>query len=355
LTLLLVLALLPAGRTIAQDRSDSMTARRAQIEGMTADELAVLERRWERFRELPFRERDRLRQLHRDLTADPESAELHSVLVRYQQFLKQLSPGQRAELMGMGHERRIRQIAIHQAQQRRADQGKRRGRAAAGRQASNQAPPGDVDVIWDWIAEFVAANEQQILRSLPDDRRASVERLKGRRRQAVLMRTAMQRPRGRGGRQRPLVTQAALADLEALEALEARLSPAAREKLGQNNSRGGNAMLREWIQSAVQTRMGGGETPGSRLPITQQELEGFFAYDLTTDERAALLEMTREEMQQELRRMYIEGPTPQRDVGAARRGFGPGRGPPPPSGPRRRPDDRPRGSENERRGPPPRG
>ena len=323
------LALLP-GVVFAEE---PLEKHRAQIEHMNPDELAALHRRWDRFRSLPSAERNHLRRLHRDLEADPHRVELHEVLVRYQEWLKQLSPGERAELMSLAPEQRIRRIKRLQVQQRRREQRAQQFRADMEWWASNQPSPRDIDTIWAWLEEFTDANSERILSTVPDERRAYLEGLDKSHRQINLMGIALRRARHRGARQAQLITAADL------RVLEARLSPKARAKLTQVTSPGRrNNKLRQWVHSAVFTRMREQDTSHGRFTISAKELEHFFEYDLSSDERASLLDMPREEMERELRWLYMQGPSARR--ASSRRQNGPPRewgGPPFHSG------DRPRG------------
>ncbi len=325
---------------------EPLEKRRAEIERMNPDELAVLHRRWDRFRALPSAERNHLRQLHRDLEADPRRVELHEVLVRYQEWLKQLSPGERAELMSLAPEQRIRRIKRLQTQQRRRNQRAQQFRSDMEMWASNQPSPRDIDAIWSWLEEFTDANGERILSTVPDERRAYLEGLDRRHRQINLMGIALRRSRHRGSRQAQLITA------DDLRNLESRLSVEAQAKLAQITSPGRrNNRLRQWVHSAVFTHMREQDTSHGRFQISAKELEHFFEYDLTSDERASLLDMSRKEMERELRWLYMQGPSAKR--ASARRQNNPPRDW---GGPPFRHGDRPRGPHGRgrppRRGPP---
>jgi hypothetical protein len=285
---------------------------RQRIEQMSAADREQLAREARTFADLSAEEQDRLRQLHERLQAEPE---LRRVMVEYHQWLKTLQPLERAELLAMDPAQRVEQIRKLKQQQEAQ---------AARRIAGNmQLSDADFQAVFRWLEELAVSHQEQLLREIPPERRDQIQKLPGpqRRRQLAMaagMRMGMGTPLGR-----------LLAEEADLNQLRQRLTPDAQTWLDKAQTR---AQKLELLQSAVQVRRLAQDR--RRLPfVNEQDLEEFFAKELTAQERDRLLEMPREDMQRELRRMYVQRkgldrPDRPRPLGPDPRGGG-GRGPRP--------------------------
>ncbi|HEV3137664.1 MAG TPA: hypothetical protein VGZ26_07160, partial [Pirellulales bacterium] len=118
--------MLAVGAATVGSASDDLAGRRLQIEHMTPAEQQDLLRRQERFSTLPLEEQQRLRSLQASLDADPHARQLEQVLKHYHEWLKTLSPGQRAELADLGPADRVARIKRIRQQQEFARQQARR-------------------------------------------------------------------------------------------------------------------------------------------------------------------------------------------------------------------------------------
>jgi len=99
-----------ASADVASAAEETMHERRAQLEQMTDAEKTRLLQKKRRFDELSSQEQDRLRQLYQDLSADPQCERLRGVLERYSEWLKTLTPVERAEIAKLSAEQRLARV-----------------------------------------------------------------------------------------------------------------------------------------------------------------------------------------------------------------------------------------------------
>ena len=98
--------------------SQAIAVRRQRISQMEADEKALLNDSWERFAALSDVEKEKLRQLDRDIDEDENAKELRNVMRRYYRWSIALPTYQRLELMELSAESRIKHIADIQRETR---------------------------------------------------------------------------------------------------------------------------------------------------------------------------------------------------------------------------------------------
>ncbi len=105
------LALLLACPTVAfAQTADTLAERRAHVEQMSPEDRDQLSQNYDRFLHLDHEQRDRLRRLDADLTADPDRAELQKVMQRYHEWLSELPAAQRMMLAALPPEERLKRI-----------------------------------------------------------------------------------------------------------------------------------------------------------------------------------------------------------------------------------------------------
>ena len=66
---------------------------------MSSDERNDLREKYDKFEALSPDEQDQLRRLHEQLESDPQGDKLRRLLLRYHEWLKTLTPGERADLL----------------------------------------------------------------------------------------------------------------------------------------------------------------------------------------------------------------------------------------------------------------
>lgn len=278
--LLGLVAALACARGVAVDESPEN--RRQRLETMSAAEKEDLLRKKERFENFPPVEQQRLRQLHDQVSTDPEAERLKQVLTRYCEWLKSLSSSQRTELQGLSAEKRIAKIRELKKQQEAG---------IFNRLVKAQLPREDLETIYAWREDYLARNEQILMDKLPRDAQRWIREEKdpAKRRR----RLAMSMGRHVGGYSVAALTQEEefkglvgnLKSAEALKALDAAREPEQKREL-----------VQEWLRAAVMAQM--------NPPVSNEELQRFYAEELDSAKREELEMLPREEMQRELRRLY---------------------------------------------------
>lgn len=279
--LMALLAVLALGGIVRAD--DAAAARRQRIGNMSAAEKAELRRRQERFAKLDRAEQQRLRQLHAQLDDNPE---LRHLMHRYCQWLKALPPYERAELLELEPAERVKRI-------------KQLRQAEAEREA-NRPDRKDVEGLFRWMDDYVSEHEARIVQSLPEPVQERMAKLDpaGRRRWVAWM-TWQRWQWGRPGKP-PWLGEDDLAKLRSYltdngrKRLESQDSP---EKQWQ--------MITGWVRHAFRPRMASRRSRGPMPPELQKELDRFFEHELSPEQRDRLLSLPGDELQRELRRLYL--------------------------------------------------
>lgn len=318
---------LPRG-TAAAER-DTAAARAARIGQMSPEDKQALAHKLERFAALAPDERDRLRQLDADLNRDARAAELRETMTRYYEWLRGLTPGQRAELMELPADQRLERIRQIKAEQDRRPRG--------------LLPTEDRKRLFDWLQEFAWEHQRELLEPLPTGWRTRILQLNEAQRRQALVWTAWQRWRFAA----PDDPRAALT-VERLSDVLPRLSAATRGRLSDlKTPEEAHELLLAWVREALAFSR---DQPNRQLPqVSPEELERFFKNDLQPWQREHLMGLPRDQMQRELKWLYFQS--------ASGRAAGDGRPPRPPGpefGPPPGPDGAPppgRGPRIRRRGP----
>ena len=334
--LLTAVCCLLAATTFAQD---DLGARREQIVSLPLSDQQQLLRNQERFNELGVDEQERLRKLHEDLSHDANAARLRAVLERYHEWLKTLSPEQRAELAELGTDERV--VRIGQLMAREREEHERRKNRFAGE--GPPLPREDVQAISRWFGELAWQHREELLADMPSQRREQIEKLDEPAQRRSLTFAAFSR-----WRNGPLPVKD-----EDLDRLMKELTPGTRERLAQADGHQRRRVLKDLLRQTVMSRMGSPSMRRSWAMVSNEELERFFQHDLPEGERQRLMRLSREQMRDELRTLYLErGDRPEGPPGR-RPPFGPPGGRPGgPGGPdfRRRPP-RERGEQPPERSP----
>jgi len=308
----------------AAEPADSLAQRRAKIEAMSPVEKQELRRMQERFVSLPAAEQQSIRRIAAQLAADPEGQKLRQVLVRYHEWLKTLSAGQRAELVELPWlERvaRIKHFKAHQAEQR-----------SSGSIDADPLSPADLRHVLHWLEDYALQNKDLLTKDLPAQRRKHLEELDRPKQRRSLLWLAWQHwQSGAPGDLPP-------PDTASMQRLAGTMSAGPREQLEQAPTpKQYQELVKSWVRQAVRHRV---ETlgPGHKLnAAAQDEMQRFFQQDLSPRQREQLLKLPREQMQRELRRLYLQHSN-QRP---------PGPGPARAKRPNKRRQNRPRPSETE--------
>jgi hypothetical protein len=306
-----VLATLPAWTRAEDDPAE----RRARIESLSPAEKQEILDHQQKFLKLDPAEQERLRRLSRELEDDPQGPELRRVMQRYYDWLKTLPTYQRAQLLELPAEERVKRIQELQAEQsRRTGKGAAWGELARREWRGGDLPgmpkrppkrldPADMEGLFTWMDAYAKSHSSQMLEKLPDAHRKRVKQeLESltdpvRRQELIGWIWLWWQLDSRG--QQSSINDQDLADLRS------RLSPATREKLESRPPaeqwRAVSGLFTSFMLRQYSARHGG-------VPIrsaTEEELARFFEHELKPKERDDLLKLSGEEMQRALWRKYI--------------------------------------------------
>lgn len=254
------------------------------LEKASAEEKDALRRKRERFDRLPESEKERLRQFHQSLMTHPDRARLQQVLVRYDEWLRTLTPAKRAEIQDLPVDQRIAKIKEFQDEQ---------ARRALGFFGETKLPDQDVPRLYEWIDSFVAANEEMLLEKLPGDKADEIRR----------------RARSDDWRRRRIAYELTTLELDELrdmvtvqdvETLLSTLSSEAHEILKTRSTSEDKALLvQRWIRFALMAR-----NMYMMPKLSDEDLEKFFREELTEEEREQLDRMPPDQRKQRLEWLY---------------------------------------------------
>ncbi|MHB8971183.1 MAG: hypothetical protein ACYC3X_17575 [Pirellulaceae bacterium] len=316
----IVSVLLAAAATRAEE---SLEQRREKLELMSDVEKTTLLQKKRRFEELPVAEQDRLRQLHEELAADSQQQALQGVLERYHNWLRTLTPAERAEVLSLPADKRVEKIN----ELIRAQESRRFRMMVSGFMIS----PRDLATIHDWFDKFLDDHAPAILASLPDEPFGKLKKeYDPERDRGVLRRLYF----GPGGRNLPLPSK------EDEVQLLTKVSKEARDMLAKVSEEERSQVIQRWTWAAELSRMRTNPSPEELLKFAQESL--------SEGDRRRLENSPRDRMYRELRFLY----------GQQRFGGEPNRGPPwvrRGGDGQRRPDGGPRFDGPPPGGPPPDG
>lgn len=259
----------------------SRETERAKVAALAEPDRDKLLRNYDRFIALDKTEQNRLIELHRQLASDPHQAHLRRVMENYYSWLKDLQPGQRADLHKLTGTELVERVAKLRNDQQRQD-----------------AAHADRTVLAAWM-------EQQILLTLPDDERQMIQTKSPIERRWA----AMQKVRQQGAAS--IVQQ--VTD-EALSELKREVSPQLRRELNAAHSRAEIARLlgSKLADLPRQFYMGNVSSLDPETAAQRKErLKEFFEHDLTDLERDGLLSLPPSDMYHQLWRLYLQHKYPQ--------------------------------------------
>jgi hypothetical protein len=258
--------------------ADTYAERAAKVQGLSeADKTALLAKK-QRFDELKDSEKQRLRQLHEQLSAAPDAAQLQKVMGRYCDWLKSLEPTERATLLSMEPDKRIeriKEIVSRQEHRRFSDY------------VTFYLPENDRQAIYKWLDDYVGSHEPEILEDLDRDDRRRVREMDDEKakRRMLIFRLAFRRP----GSKLPFPSS------HEIETMLAGLTEATQKRLPEAGAEDRKARANELVVAAIWSI--------AAPPPSEEELRKFYT-GLKVEDRARLDAMDREAMQKELRKMH---------------------------------------------------
>jgi hypothetical protein len=268
----------PTEHTIAQARQ--------QIERMTPSEKEQLLETEQKFNAMELSERQRMRQLHTAIESDPNAQQLQLTMRQYCQWLRALPAYGRAELAELDDPAdRIKWIEDRLAEQARKMELRLGAR--------------DSDTVLQWINEHIAKQEAAFLQSLPAAHRAKVREMSQAMRRYLLLCQMLQwRPNG-NSISPPTMTAADL------ENLRKKLSPEVQETLQNKPDTEQWQLVMAWTRLAVRRQLAGKQSHERVFKADDEHLADFFENGINATDRDRLLNLSGDEMQQELLRLYL--------------------------------------------------
>ncbi len=325
---------------------ETLDHRRTRLEQMSDAEKTRLLQKKRRFDELARQEKKRYRQLHQELANDPQYEQLRGTLQRYSDWLKTLTPVERAGLSQLPADKRlarVRELMDAQATERF------RLMVSEVVKSKDVLSPKDLGVICDWTDRFLCTHSAEILATIGDNR-FSKERSKFDPDKNVhFLRfwyfrpdprqfhkpppdrdmppgppppPNSERPEDRNRSEGGWSLEDELAAEDAYDRLP-RPSPEEEEQLVRRVSQQARAALKKatsqeersliiqnWMRAAAFSRI--------MPPVSPEDLDRFVRESLEKDERDRLESMPRDRMYHELRQLYFR-----KRFQGGRRGMGP--------------------------------
>jgi len=293
--------------------ADTYAERAAKVAALPSDKKAELLRKKERFDKLSEPERQRLRDLHAELSSSADVATLEAVMENYCNWLKNLqSSRDRDEVLTLPVDdriKRIKEIVNSQEVNRLRSY------------VTYFLPKADHEALYSFLDDFVKAHEKEIVDRLDDK-----DRWIGRIPDDTARRKALIPKLGRRWYRDPTMP---FPTLEDMRQMAGTLSQETQKQLDSQAGAKRDDRVRELVGAAI----GSIHMP----PASEEDLRKLFA-SLPSEEKGRLEEMDSDEMQQALRRMWRArqmggrmGFGPRGNDGQrGPRPFGPPPGPPPP-------------------------
>jgi hypothetical protein len=290
---ILALALFACGTRVEGGAlgDEQLEARRLEIARLQPAEQQELLHRQERFAALPPEEQERLRSLQSALDSDPHAERLHQVLVRYHEWLKTLTPSQRAKLAELSPPERVAEIKRIQRQQNAVRERMRRAELLS---------PHDMREVLRWTEDFVWSRREGLVSEMSSDQRRRFDTWDKQRQKHALLMRAFDRARRQGG--------GGLAALEQsdVDRLAAELSQPARDALTEAGALPAQRrIVGSWIGTSMH-RLEPWTAARKPNPLVVDDLLQFLQNEVAPAERERLLKLPQEKMLQELRGMYFE-------------------------------------------------
>ena len=249
------------------------------LKRLDAKDIDYLIRQRQKFAEMSRSERAAMRELHATISVSPDPQRLHGILQRYRDWLARLPATEREQILSLEPSARIAAIKAKLSQ-------------ADILADVDHLSPGDERVFMAWLGEFLDQHEEAILKLLPRAAQSKLGSMRTSRPRTMLMATML-------FEMQPDLSRLPASAKSSVEQLATRLSEEGRQQFEEAQARGElRELLRGWMLS-IRARHGA-------VSIGRERLEQFFDNELTPSERGYLEGLPPQEMERELRRMFIE-------------------------------------------------
>ncbi len=252
--------------------------RRVRLESMTPEQKGAILEKKQRFEAMSPEKQQELRNLAKEIGADPQGDKLRLVLTNYHEWLKSLSDSDQADVLSGTIEERIAKIKVVQTRQ-----------AAERLQAiALDLSPQDMNAISDWLKVYVDGHLAEFFQLTPPQFRVGLDKVPVKERITRYIRGIYWRLG-----KKELLPEPTDQELEALVSV---LSTKAQIVLGEADNREQKwQYVRELIHQVEQSK---------RYPRVSDEELRKFADTLTSKQREDLEIKTADEMKKALRDLY---------------------------------------------------
>jgi hypothetical protein len=272
----------------------SLTERHAWVESLSPTDKIDLRDDFEKFSALPPKQQQALRQFDKQLSEDPNNAQLRRIMQRYYDWLKTLTSVDRANVLDETNAtdqiKLIRQLRQGQMNQYLTwlDPG------------LNLLRDRDSAAVLQWMREFADSHEAELTALLPDQKHPDGQKSDERRRRRPLMGLAWQQWWSPSATSTPPVTST---DIHALHSM---LSPEKQQQLdSQTELNEQTALIRRWIQTAfAEFRELAAQGFGRWGGLPNQDRLNRFEQQLSPEEKKELAGLTGPEHMRKLMELF---------------------------------------------------
>ncbi len=287
--MVVVICLIAFGASARAD--DRLDARRAQIAGLQPAEQEELLRKQERFAALPADEQQRLRAFQAALDADKDAGRLEQVLGRYHEWLKTLTPSQRAKLAELLPAERVAEIKRIQQQQNAARERVHRADLLTWM---------DMKEVLSWTEDFVWSRRKDLLADMSKEQRQRFDKWERQKQRRALLLRAFERSRREGPGALDALDQADI------DRLTDKLSEKPKQALdGAASLADKRKIVGSWIGTSMH-RLDPWPSSRKQGSLVVEDLLQYLQNEVPPTDRERLLKMPRDKMLEELRGMYFE-------------------------------------------------
>jgi len=282
------------------------------LESLPEDEKITLRAKFNRFRDLSIQRQTELRELHQQIESNGNREPLLRTMFRYEKWLSGLPPSRQFELREQSSEKSSADHARHVAPRMKQD---------ASEQIFQLSPQELKKIFAAVRPHFQKASKKKLLRMSPQERKEFPSWTDQRRLRELFL----------GLGESP-------EHMEQLNELVVESLPAKiRDEFQQLEPGQKGRLVMSWLRQARAQAIDGRRPGKGQREVSEQTLQDFFVEELEPADQERLLALPRDEMQQQLKRLYYgKMPRPHRrrppEWNGRRPPRGPGRG-----GPRRRP------------------
>jgi hypothetical protein len=261
------------------------------IQALSPKQKYDLLKKQQRFKGLELDVQDDLQELNKQIKKDEHPEQLRRVMEHYYEWYKSLQTWDRPKLNELSLEKRIEFINTRlQDEQTKI--------------TSTPPTSKDADRLWHWMEDYAEKNEKTFLRDLPAGMQDDLKNASSAKRRQALIAMMWFRPQGGGSSGPNRTVQLTNEDLTELRSKFTSQTQKLLETKSQDEQ---IQAIQRWASHLLRQKRG---SPMWTL-TNDEKLAVFFEKDLKDEDRDRLMNMTGDDMQRELLRLYISKNRPQ--------------------------------------------